>query len=130
MNSLQPSDFIQTYIDKFQFVEAKKYLALKGPLGLNVVHDSMFPLLTFNTDLVIKRPIEGRPRSGKLSCFWHQNIVHPCLVTEVYEDGSFKVRFINKEEAPRVYPKESFLGEIVSPKISLLWKFRLWKLCK
>lgn len=128
MSPSQPPDFIQAYIDKFQFVEAKKYLALVGPLGMNVIHDNMYPLLTINTSLTISRPPEGIPRTKRLSCFWHQDIVHPCLITHVFEDGSFKARFINKDDPPRVFPKDSYLGEVVFPKVSMYWKWKLWRL--
>ncbi|MCR9202943.1 MAG: hypothetical protein NXH75_00055 [Halobacteriovoraceae bacterium] len=128
MSPTQPANFIQAYIDKFLFVEAKKYLALVGPLGMNVIHDNMYPLLTINTSLIISRPPEGKPRSKKLSCFWYQDIVHPCLITHVYEDGSFKVCYLNKDDPPRVFPNESYLGEITSPKVSLYWKWKFWRL--
>lgn len=129
MEKGQPTDFITVFIDKFAFVEAKKYLALKGPLGMNIVHDSMYPLLTFSHSITIFRPPEGIPRRGKISVFWHQDTVHPCLVTKVFPDGSFKVVFINKEEPARLFPKEAFLGEVSDPKISWWWKFKLKKLC-
>lgn len=130
MSHDEPKSIINVYIDKFQFAQAKKYLAVKGPITMNVVHDAMFPLLSFNTSLVIERPPEGFPRAKKLSCFWHQEIVHPCLITQVFEDGSFKVRFLNRNDPPRIFPSDSYLGEIVSPKVPLSWRLRFWRLCR
>ena len=125
MGQPQVTDFIQAYIDKFSFVEAKKYLALKGPLGLKVIQDNMYPLLRFDNLLVISHPPQGRAKAGMLACYWENDLVNPCYITKVYPDGSFKVRFINREDPPRLYSSENFLGEIISPKLNLWWKLKL-----
>jgi len=120
-------DAIQTYIDKFDFVEAKKYLALKGPLRLNIVHDNMFPLLRFNTTVILRKPPKGI-RAGKLGCYWHNDQVHPCLITEVYNEGEFAIAFLNRESPSRTFSESQYLGEIIYPKLNWWWKFKLWRL--
>ena len=127
MKPTQPTDFTQVYIDKFLFIEAKKYLSLKGPLGLDVVHDSMYPLLKFGMPLIVTK---AQVRKGQLACFWKDDILHPCLISEVFSDQSFKAKFLNKDEVLGPIDQKYFLGEIIQPKISIWWRLKLWRLTR
>lgn len=127
MNDTQDLCFVKVYTDKFYFTEAKKFLALKGPIGMNIVHDSMYPLLKFGTSITIAK---GSPEKGMLACFWEEDIIHPCVISRINSDKSFEVKFLKTKDIEGPIPEMFFLGKIISPKISLWWRLKLWLLTK
>jgi hypothetical protein len=121
---------IKAYNEKFDFVEAKKYLAHKGPLEMKIIHDGMYPLFRFGTKISIKKPKDGLIKKGKLACFWKEDIIHPCLVKEVYEDQSFEVLLLKDKEVIGPIDSKFYLGEIVGPSIGPIWEIKLFYLCR
>ena len=126
MKPKQVSRAITTYMDEFTFVEAKKYLALKGPLRLNVVHDRMYPLFRFNTEIFLRKPHKGQIKEGQLACYWHNEILHPCIIKRVLPEGEYSVFFLNGEAPTRTFTESHYLGEIIFPKPNIWYKLKLW----
>lgn len=116
---------ISIYMDKFEFVEAKKYLALKGPLKVKIVHDDMYPLFKFDQKVQLRKPPKGL-KPYMLACYWNQEKLNPCLIESVYSDGTFKVKFLKKEAPPRVFSEMNFLAEIPSSQVPLWWRLKFW----
>lgn len=116
---------VQVYDDKFKFVEAKKFVSLKGPLSLKVVHDSMYPLWRYGHELVVAKVEEGALKKGLPVCFWRDEIYHPCFVKELLPNGNFTVFFLNSDEDFGEVEPQYLLGQIVSPKIGLLDRLKI-----
>lgn len=125
MNAATPLGEIQVYSDKFDFIEAKKFLALKGPLAIEVIQDSMYPLWRYGEKLILKT-IEDGPKVGMAVCFWHEGVIHHCIIKELSGSG-FKVYFLNRDQNDfGEVEQKLLLGQIVGPKLSPLWRLRLW----
>ena len=116
MAKSQPSNIIRVYTEEFYFAEAKKYLKIKGPLAMEIVHDHMYPLLRYGMKVTIARPENQEIRVGQLACFWQEGMIRPCLITEVDGNQNFKVSFLNSDELLGKIPFKYFLGEIIHPK--------------
>lgn len=123
--------FIQVFNDQFQFVEAKKYLKIKGPLHLKVVHDHMYPLFRFSHDLTIIKPKNFPIKKGSLICFWAKGCFHPCiLLTPINEETkTFKITFLKEPEfeITKEYDVSAFLGVIQTPKPGPIDKIKILK---
>ena len=110
---------IQIYDDKFKFVEAKKFLTLKGPLSLKVVHDHMYPLWRYGHELIIKRVDDKNFKVGLPICFWRDEVYHPCLIKEIKGNGNLIVTFMNAEHDFGEVEPQFVLGQVAHPKIGL-----------
>ena len=121
--------FIQVFNDQFQFVEAKKYLKIKGPLLLKVVHDHMYPLFRFSHELTIVKPKKLPIKKGSLICFWSKECFHPCiLLTTIDEETkTFKIAFLKEPEfeISKEYDVSALLGVIQSPRPGPIDKFKI-----
>ncbi len=123
MPDSQPSNITRVYTEEFYFAEAKKYLKIKGPLAMEIVHDHMYPLLRYGMKITISRAQDGQIRPGRLACFWQEGMIRPCLIEEVDDQGNFRVSFFNSDEDLGIISSKYFLGEITRPKWS--WWARL-----
>lgn len=113
---------IQIFMDKFEFVEAKKFLALKGPLKCQVIQDHMYPILRFSHEITLKKPEKGL-RAPMLACYWRDGQLHPCLINKV-QDQKIEVLFTNTGKKVCDLKEQDFLGEIAKPRLSLWWRLK------
>ena len=126
MSAYHPKSSIQIYADAFDFAEAKKFLAIKGCVRLNVVHDSMYPLWRYGQELIVDKLAPEKVAPGMAVLFWREGVYHPCLVKSVAENHDFEITFLNSDEDMGQVESKFLLGQVVHPKLGLLWKLRLW----
>lgn len=110
------------YIDKFQFVSAKKHLALKGPIHFETVHDRMYPLIKYGQQVKVEKRRE-RLLLGDILAVWEDECLYFGLFIKL-EDGMVDL-FFTKDQKTKSFPETYILGQVTNIKIPLREKLKL-----
>ena len=112
-------DRVDNYMDEFHFAQVQKYLRIKGPLCLEVVDDSMYPVLKYGDYLVLV--LDKRGLKSSLVAFWNKGKIRVGQVLNVRGD-SFEVSFLNSGEPALKIEKRYVLGPAKPYQFSILRK--------
>ncbi len=110
------------YIDEFQFVSAKKYLSLKGPIHFTTVHDRMFPLIKYGQEVRVEK-LEDSYKQGDLLVAWEEEFLYFGLFLGRKEDHI--LLYFTKEGEIKSFPDTYLFGRVTNIKVPFLERIKL-----
>lgn len=123
INDMESSQLV--YIDKFQFVSAKKYLALEGPIVFEAVHDRMYPLIKYGQKIRVEK-VQNELKKGDLIVAWSEDeeMLYFGIFFGTKPDGHLNL-FFTKDKIIKTFPEKYLFGEITNIKLPLWEKIKI-----
>ncbi len=118
----KPEATQNVYIDKFQFVTAKKYLSLEGPINFKTVHDRMYPLIKYGQEVKVERK-EGAFKYGDILAAWEEEFLYFGLYMGK-SDEHIQLYFTKNRET-KSFPESLVLGQVSNVSVPLSIKIKL-----